>query len=510
MKLKKGAKRGVVTLLLLTMLVQLGSVCAGAADTSKNSAANGTVDVWVWKRVDSQSDLPAKGVATPVLLTYKADGKEYYVDGKKRNSSSTDEFKFIGQAMPDGAVVGDKTFRTTEDISNMTLECTGGTDAENGNAKFFKIRLADSKSDEYLALQSGYFYTSSNSLADGHRQQLSALTKNEAGNKAGVSEGRVKLNCNIAGALDPAFTFEGSTVFSDTYWFGRWAMEEFAMYIATKETLSAITSDITIASGQVVNFNNYVYIKPGVTITIEKGGVLSVSGTLFNNGAILNNGGDIVVQKNAVIDQLNIADKAGGVIACDGGDLVIFSGGFVSVGKAEKFVSVETDYGNGFVLRNGSTCVNFGTLVVGAGGYIISGSTLDNRVSANMFFDYKVKAQYRGRCDTLTAEQRASVSTYDDCVSYKSGVITFDGSVSDKNGVITSSYICFGDKVLVHNEGIIHVGFYGRQISRTTSEFSGSGRIYQPQWAAEYVEKRGWYFQYLPSGMNIYSESDKS
>lgn len=498
MKLKKGAKRGVVTLLLLTMLVQLGSVCAGAADTSKNSAANGTVDVWVWKRVDSQNDLPAKGVATPVLLTYKADGKEYYVDGKKRSSDSTDEFKFIGQAMPDGAVVGDKTFRTTEDISNMTLICTGGTDKDNGNAKLFKIRLADSKSDEYLALETGYFYTSSNSYADGHRQQLAALTKNEADNKASVSEGRVKLNCNISGAKDPAFTFEGSTVLADTYWFGRWAMEEFAMYVATKETLSAITSDITIASGQVTSFNNYVYIKPGVTVTIEKGGVLSVSGTLFNNGAILNNGGDIVVQKNAVIEQLNIADNMGGVIACDGGDLVIFSGGFVSVGKTEKFISADTDYGYGFVLRNGSTCVNFGTLVVGSSGYIISGSTLDNRASANMFFDYKVKSQYRGRCDTLTAAQRASVDTYDDCAG---------SSDSVKNSKASLTRLCIGDKVLVHNEGIIHLGFYAKQVDKGTAEFSGSGRIYHPEWAAEYVDVyHNLYSRYLPSGMDIYSE----
>ena len=491
MKLKKGAKRGVVFLLLMTMLVQLGSVCAGAADTKKTSAANGTVDVWVWKRVDSQNDLPAKDVATPVLLTYKSGDTEYYVDGKKRNNVGTKGFEFIGQAMPDAAVVGDKTFRTTEDISNMTLECTGGTDMNNGNAKLFKIKLADSKSGEYLALSSDeYFYTSSNSSVDGHRQQLAALTKNEADNKAEVSDGRVKLNCNISGALDPAFTFKGSTVMPDT--FLKWGMGEFAMYIGTKETLSAITSDITIASGQVASFNDYVYVKPDVTITIEKGGVLSVSGTLFNNGAILNNGGDIVVQKNAVIDQLNIADKAGGVIACDGGDIVIFSGGFVSVGKTEKFVSADTDYGYGFVLRNGSTCVNFGTLVVGSSGYVISGSTLDNRASANMFFDYKVKSQYRGRCDTLTAAQRAAVATYDDCASEKN-----------------ISRLCIGDKVLVHNEGIIHLGFYAKQVDKGTAEFSGSGKIYHPEWAAEIVEKIDGYRRNQPNGLAVYSEPAK-
>ncbi len=497
MKLKKGARRGVVILLLLTMLVQLGSVCAGAADTSKKSGANGTVDVWVWKRVDSQNDLPAKDVATPVLLTFKSGNTEYYVDGKKRNDVGSNQFEFIGQAMPDGAVVGDKTFRTTEDISNMTLTCTGGTDTDNGNAKLFKIRLADSESDEYLALSSDeYFYTSSNSLVDGHRQQLAALTKNEADNKADVSDGRVKLNCNISGSLDPAFTFKGSTVMPDTFW--RWGMGEFAMYIGTKETLSAITSDITISSGQVTSFNDYVYIQPGVTVTIEKGGVLSVSGTLFNNGAILNNGGDIVVQKNAAIDQLNIADKAGGVIACDGGDLVIFSGGFVSVGKTEKFVSADTDYGYGFVLRNGSTCVNFGTLVVGSSGYVISGSTLDNRASANMFFDYKVKSQYRGRCDTLTAAQRAAVATYDDCAG---------SSDSVKNGKASLTRLCIGDKVLVHNEGIIHLGFYAKQVDKGTAEFSGAGRIYHPEWAAEYVDSyHNLYIRYLPSGMDIYSE----
>ena len=272
--------------------------------------------------------------------------------------------------------------------------------------------------------------------------------------------------------------------------FLKWGMGEFAMYIGTKETLSAITSDITIASGQVASFNDYVYVKPDVTITIEKGGVLSVSGTLFNNGAILNNGGDIVVQKNAVIDQLNIADKAGGVIACDGGDIVIFSGGFVSVGKTEKFVSADTDYGYGFVLRNGSTCVNFGTLVVGSSGYVISGSTLDNRASANMFFDYKVKSQYRGRCDTLTAAQRAAVATYDDCASEKN-----------------ISRLCIGDKVLVHNEGIIHLGFYAKQVDKGTAEFSGSGKIYHPEWAA--AIKYDVYMRNQPNGLEVYSEPAK-
>ncbi len=477
---KRRVRRGVILLLALAMCMQLGGIPAAAADGV--ASANGTIEVWRWVRVDSQDDLPRRdgaGYRHPVLLLYEWNKEHYMVDANRRTSGSP--FELLRTDLPDGVAYGEKTFRTAENISHMTLYYQG-EDSDNGNARQYKLITEKTGSTLYALHCTDTFFDDGfeEKSGTGDSSVISVLTPGTLSNVS-ITSGRVSLFSNISGA-DSKIRIDKTSgdVYSTRS--ALWDMAQFAMYVGYKEEFSAIQSDCTIGSGQVANYNGYVYIKPGVTITVEKGGVLCVSGVLYNNGTIINNGGDIVVQKNAAIEQFCLADSPGGVICCDGGDLVILSGGCVTVGKSETYSDYKTGIGSGFVLRNGATCTNFGTLVVGCNAYVVSGATLDNRASGSMFFEYTPRNAYVGNLYGLTAAAAASVDKYECLVDYNTASLT----------ALTMLYV--GDDVLLQNDGTVYLGLWARNTtgSAGTAASGGSGKIFVPSGALNLVTKYNW------------------
>lgn len=494
---KQRARRGVILLLALALCTQLGGIPAAAADGV--AAANGTVEVWRWVRVDSQDDLPRRdsaGYRHPVLLLYEWNNGHYMVDANRRTSGSP--FKLLRTDLPDGVAYGEKTFRTAENISHMTL-LYQSEDDDNGNARQYKL-ITEKKDD------SGFLYSlhcTDTFLKDGFEEKsgngdsniISVLTPNTL-SSVSIASGQVALFSNISGADSKIRIDDDSgNVYSTRS--ALWNMARFVMYVGYKETLSAIQSDCTIGSGQVANYNGYVYIKPGVTITVEKGGVLSVSGVLYNNGTIVNNGGDIVVQKNASIEQFCIDDNPGGVICCDGGDLVILSGGRVTVGQSESYSNYKTGLGNGFVLRNGATCTNFGILAVGCNAYVVSGATLDNRASGSMFFEYEPRNAYVGNLYGLTASAAASIDKYESLTDYNSPALA------------TLAMLYVGDDVLMQNEGTVYLSLWAKNVRTSTgnAEYGGSGKILVPSGALSLVKKNNWDSTFPSSWRSMMVES---
>ena len=481
--------RKCLALLLMTVLCIQPGIAPAAAVDAPAIGADGTIEVWRWERVDSQNDLPtAKGVWTEngterryrhaVLLMYELNGKQYMVDGN--NCTDGTEFQFRPTAVPDGISYGEKTFRTVENISHMTI-LHKGLDVDNGNAKMYKFRLErDTDETLYLDVEEDYYFRQANAT---EYQYISVLTPNTT--STSVDSGRVKLLSNISKEKDAYICIDSGNgnVYPERSLFS-WKMDQFVMYIGYKEQVSAIQSDCTIGSGQVANYNGRLYIAPGVTVTVEKGGVLCVSGVLYNNGTIANNGGDIVVQKNATIEQLNLNGGAGGVICCDGGDLVILSGGCLTTGRAAEYSSYENSgYGNGFVLRNGATCANFGTLVVGSSAFVVSGATLDNRASGIMLFGYMPKTQYRGSLNALGASAAASMDKYETTTVYNSRY----GSVD------SADLLYVGKDVLLYNEGAVYLGAWAVELSGAANVTAkGSGKICTQSWAAAAAEQNIW------------------
>ena len=106
-----------------------------------------------------------------------------------------------------------------------------------------------------------------------------------------------------------------------------------------------------------------IMIPKGVTLIIDKGAVMTVSGHLVNNGTIINKG-TIVIQNGGCIAPFrpgtSPSENGCGTIKCIGGDIVILKGGALYAGMGDD---------NGadvpFYLDSNSTLINKGLLVYG-------------------------------------------------------------------------------------------------------------------------------------------------
>ena len=202
---------------------------------------------------------------------------------------------------------------------------------------------------------------------------------------------------NLSGANDRPWFYGGNYVAAQDS--STTDMGQFIMYVGKEVEYSAVTHDVTVQSGQVQNVDGHVYVCPDVTITVEPGAVLSIQGNLYNNGYIYNQG-DVVLQKNACIQTL-LLEGDGGAICCDGGDLILMSGARMATGTC----GYSEEYGNGFLLKNGATCTNYGTIILPANGRLESGAVLDNRKNGWLLQGYRVPSSKEGTLHKFTQPQ---------------------------------------------------------------------------------------------------------
>lgn len=151
------------------------------------------------------------------------------------------------------------------------------------------------------------------------------------------------------------------------------------IYFGERYRYSAVKDDVTIGSGQILSISpsqyvdtgdnvqnqNGVILQNGKTITINKGGILSISGEFINNGTIINNGGTILIKKNGTIYPFRTGSVPSvngcGTIKCLGGDIIIKNGGTLYAGLNDESGNIVP-----FYLDDGSTLINKGLLVYGS------------------------------------------------------------------------------------------------------------------------------------------------
>lgn len=441
--MKKTGKRGFALLLAVLLCLPLGLESVSAADDTPLAGVDGVVDIWKWTRVRSQSDLPDDRPTRTVgsrtetydyalLLVYEHDGKNYIAnfapENRRTNSgvAMKDCFWLPAAPIPDSIDLSLKTFRTLENPGHVFLRPTGEQDTDN-NCKIYELYAEDRSDPVCLNAQYGFSFSDSRIT---YKYPSISFCSSDARSGC-VSSNMFKLFHNISGiTADYCLTTnsDGSVLCQRP---GTWSMAEFQVYIGVKEQWSAIRSDYTIRNGMVANYNGYIYLEPNVTVTVEEGGVLSISGTLYNNGTIQNNGGTVLVQQDSSIEQFCLGDPRGGALRCDGGDLVILSGGRVTTNSLEMY--------------HGATCTNFGVLVNASRfTQFETGATIDNRASGTIFLGVEPKSAYSGNLISLTRAAAAAPSTYQ------------AKSASYRGNISVPRQIVVGEDVLLCNEGTIY------------------------------------------------------
>lgn len=336
------------------------------------------------------------------------DDNDLISEGESCYFRLTDRAEGIDVGSDPQVLTHEKTFFTTDDRDVLYIKY-GKTDSDNdnesgGEAPVYMIKLArtpDAPQDYILEPggqgndswihvhgdEYGYEWTfesyESEFPGDGDDDRMYKVKYNkphEDDPRLSVGEGQRFMHCRS----------------KDYDW------NKYKWFLGKKLRFSAIKGDPTIEEGQILSISasdyvsaegspesqNGVILQAGQTITIEKGGILSISGDFINNGTIINNGGVILVENGGSIYPFLQGDDANamgcGSIKCNGGDIIIESGGAIYSGLNCTLTTDNVKRNAAFWMDNSSTLVNYGLVCCGEM-RLGDTATIENRNNARLY-----------------------------------------------------------------------------------------------------------------------------
>lgn len=157
----------------------------------------------------------------------------------------------------------------------------------------------------------------------------------------------------------------------------------FSVYVGEPQICSYFKNSFTVQSGQTITVDGPVVLDEGNTITVEDGGVLSVSGWFINNGTVnIKPGGKMIVQhresttgdyQEGLVNSNAAGGGTGGAINCDGTLIVMSDATVIGAGRY------------GLQLGETAQVVNYGTLAA-ENFTVYRDHTIENRGSKSRVF----------------------------------------------------------------------------------------------------------------------------
>jgi hypothetical protein len=220
----------------------------------------------------------------------------------------------------------------------------------------------------------------------------------DSGNDA--APGKVKLFYNETGwGRDTGFMYSGNVLYGKDV---GWAHSEFTLYVGKPVVYPAVRQNYVVGEDQFMHISQNGAMLKNVTITVAKGGVLSIESWFMNNGRIIVDGGTLIVQNasNPLGDEeaddtedsvmMPFADihptVSGSLELKNGGELIVLPG------TRAAFSSITA--------TSGSSVLNNGMLL--AEKIDLHSSTLENREGMSLFVGYDFREMNIFRNGTLS------------------------------------------------------------------------------------------------------------
>lgn len=197
-------------------------------------------------------------------------------------------------------------------------------------------------------------------------------------------DGTAKIFINAEG-YDTTFRYQGNKLDSHYTWYQD-DYDNFYIYQQTEYTATAYRQDVTVGAGKTMDIGSGLWLADGMTLTVEKGAVLNVTGQFLCNGTIRNNGGTVILQPGAKVYAMAKDETLGGdAYISDGGRLILMKDSYLMLGNSKFCDSAgSASYPTGIRMENGATCVNFGTLIA-PHGILLNDSQLLNRAEGRVY-----------------------------------------------------------------------------------------------------------------------------
>ena len=368
------------------------------ADESNNSDK---ITLYKWRQIDGMGSLPKdEGVDHRILLLYSGKkgntSNTYYVSGTSLGNGNKEIYGLkIGDTKELADMMKYTTFYTEGPLNTPFITYTGSDDKDNKydgqSAPKYYINIPDSQ-DQYKKGLKWVFRSDSGKYfqfktqTDYNNWDLDADDEKHDKFEIWASGKNIEIFVNDPSAYDSVFAFSDSKVYStDDDDQGDWEYE-FRAYIGEPIEVSVLSSDLVVEKGQVYHLEGPLFVKKDVNIVIEEGGMLSVDGTIYNNGSI-SNSGILMLQKNSCMEAISIpcqTTSTSNELFCDGGDLIVMS---------EAKMIFKSKYG-GLDMQSGSGIINFGYILSGISDIILQDVMIDNRQSGRIRIGMVINDNY--------------------------------------------------------------------------------------------------------------------
>ncbi len=357
------------------------TMAAEESAQKKLETSMGKMYLTEWTRVTSASQLKNCTTATPMRLYGVLGNKTYLIYDSTKTNASTLKVSALSDVEP--AIAANENFAelTPQKPTNVGyIQYTGKTDDDNDDAPMCYISL-NSDNDMYLGVNDDRNLVINASW----KTAWTVLTKS-SDNKDYVS-----LFVNIAWHDDPALWFRTSKdqgeLYSDTSGKNS-SYTNYIMYLGETTDITVIQSDVTVGAGQTVRISaaGGLALQDGCTLKIEKGGAALVESCFLNQGTI-DNRGTLVIMDNGSLQPVY---STGGILECNGGDLLIMKNGRFMSGEDLTLSKGSTILNRGIFLCTQNLTLNNGLLITEEGG----NTFLGYNITADDFRDATVTSTY--------------------------------------------------------------------------------------------------------------------
>ena len=447
---------------------RIETISLGLDDAEQNPEAlenvyGGAIEFYHWEKITSASQLPTDDGTYRALIAWN---DKYFLQGddfSERSVGGGGMALHVNEENTDRGVKGNVAEVQEIDLSQDEFYTMGGLgtpyltfvgfrkEESYDNCPSYFVQLAgldDQPSEKWLCDGDNKLDICTEGAGVGHYggMNMGIVVGKELSSGNDASPGKVKLFFVEGGSLykDTGFGWYGNVLYGDDFG-GSWNYDEFTLYIGKPVVYPAVRQNYVVGEDQFMHISQNGAMLKNVTITVAKGGVLSIESWFMNNGRIVVDGGTLIVQNgsnplgNEEDDDtedsvlLPFADihptVSGSLELKNGGELIVLSNARAAFSNIKATA--------------GSSILNNGLLL--AETLNLQESTLENRKGMDLFvgYDFREIQAFRNSAvskviDDLTSRLNSEVASV---TLGKNSAIINDGSIRYSTSISGSATV---------------------------------------------------------------------
>ena len=387
--------------------IEVSSLALEDAEQDPEALENvygGAIELYHWEKITASWKLPTGSDTYRALLVW--DDK-YFLQGDdfhRKTHESSSMALFVNENSADGAVAGNVAEIPEIDLTQDEFYTMGGLgtpylrfthrseDSDNDNCPYYTFQLAgidDQPSEKWLCDGDNKLDICLGNIAKDRYggMNVGIVVGQEEDSDNNSDRGKVKCFFNEDGGFDTGFMHSGNVFYGEDDGAG-WNFSEFTLYIGKPVIYPAVRQNYVVGEDQFMHVSQNGAMLKNVTITVEKGGVLSVESWLMNNGSIIVDGGTLIVQNasNPLGDEM--ADDTEDSVMLPFGDVHPVVSGLLELRNGAELIVMDGARAafSSIKATGGSSIFNNGTLL--AETITLQDSTMENRKEKSVYAGY--------------------------------------------------------------------------------------------------------------------------